>query len=416
MNIAVDKTAKTATIEIEGIIGMPEWMEQWFTEVDNPDLTLTKEKMRADLKALKGLDEDVELINVIINSPGGFVDHAITIYDLLVSHPAKVKTIIGGMSASAATIISHAADPGMRYISDTAFFLPHRARGYASGTVSDIQSYANTLAKIDERIAKIYSRHSGRSIEEHLADMSKANEEGEWLTAEEAVAAGYADERTNVAELPAAATARFGREALAAAGIKNLPTGYAADSDPTGVLSKWIARLETTMNKGLSALEKAVTPTALPQPKTVIMLTKATHKNLLNALNLDQLEQDEQKGVYLNPEQLTTLQNALASAATAQVTAETTLNERNTQLAELQAAAGLEVEDSSSPADNHTALVAEINRLRELPGAAVPRTRAAGDPGSEQGVPVWEDPDRDYNKALVGLRPKQTRVPVKDKA
>lgn len=375
---------------MDGIIGMPEWFEQMWAEVSNADLTLTKEKMRSDLKALSTLDKGVELIRVIINSYGGDVNHALSMHDLLVQHPAKVETIVGGMSASAATLIAQAASPGMRKISENAFYLAHRARGCASGTVTVIQAYASMLGKIDERIAAIYARHSGRSAQDHLTEMSLGNEEGEWLTAEETKDKGYADQVIEMVGLPASAMARYGEELLRQSGIYKLPQGY-LPAEPAN------SRLEGMFSKIISML----TPTALPEPKQATMLTKSTHPALLNALGFETLIVDEQEGAHLQAFALTAIEARLAALPVELAPA-------------LNLAVLLEASQLLPGATQEATIQAvadEITRLRQLPGAVIPRTQHEEDPLTPEPVAPWEDPNRSYNQAIKGLRPVQRRHP-----
>ena len=74
----ISKANKVVEIDIEGIIGGSFWEEE------NEDSVNTKEKMRAELKAISAAKADTIIVN--INSFGGSVTHGISIHDMLAQH------------------------------------------------------------------------------------------------------------------------------------------------------------------------------------------------------------------------------------------------------------------------------------------------------------------------------------------
>lgn len=181
----ISNQSDLATIDIEGEIGSYiDWDEM---EVNTSN---TPKSIKKQLKAISEIRARKIIIN--INSLGGSLFDAISIYDMLREHPAEKVVNIYGMTASAATIVAMAGDTVR--MSDNALLLVHRSSMVAIGNANDMQMALDDLKTYDERIANIYSKRTGRSIESHLDQMNANNGVGEWLTPEEAKEAGYIDE------------------------------------------------------------------------------------------------------------------------------------------------------------------------------------------------------------------------------
>ena len=127
---------RKARIEIDGTIGF-DW-DTWEPKNTGADI-------RRQLDELSALD--VDEIEVLITSLGGFVDDALQIHDALKEHKAKVTTIVQGFCASGATIIACAGDE--RIISPNALYLIHKCMS------SLCDANENTLeSELEEQRAK----------------------------------------------------------------------------------------------------------------------------------------------------------------------------------------------------------------------------------------------------------------------
>jgi len=180
----IETKDNTANITIDGIIGDP---------FDGS----TKQGMKNDLQEINDLDVDEIIVN--ISTPGGSVDHALAIHDMLASHPAEVETRVTGMTASAGTIIAQAGNT--RKMSDNAMYLIHQARIVMLVSSNKMEEIQETLGKIDNRIARIYAKRSERDTEDFLELMSQKHGDGTWLSAEEALEHGLIDEITEPLEV-----------------------------------------------------------------------------------------------------------------------------------------------------------------------------------------------------------------------
>lgn len=190
--------ANKARIEIDGTIGGFDW-DEWKSKNTGTDI-------RKQLKEISALN--VDEIEVLITSLGGYVDDALQIHDALKEHPAKVTTIVQGCCASAATIIACAGD--VRIISPNALYLIHKCIGWADGNENDLQEELEAQRTTNEVILKIY-KGVLKKDEKELLDLFNANNgRGKWITAEEALAFGFATDIQEFAnDKPAKSMARF---------------------------------------------------------------------------------------------------------------------------------------------------------------------------------------------------------------
>lgn len=127
-------------------------------------------------------------IEVQISSPGGDVFDGIAIYNALRAHPAKVTTRVDGLAASAASVIVQAGEN--RVMLSASQMMIHEAWGLTVGSAEEMRKYADVLDRQSDVLAGIYAERSGKDAAEFRAMMT----EDTWLTDEQAVEAGLADE------------------------------------------------------------------------------------------------------------------------------------------------------------------------------------------------------------------------------
>jgi len=161
-----------ADIYIYGDISSWEWSES-----DVSSYTLSKE-----LDSL----QDVDVINVYINSYGGEVAEGLAIYSALKRHKAKVKTYTDGFACSIASVIFMAGDE--RIMSNASLLMIHNAWTTAAGNANDFRKQANELEKITKASINAYMNIVNIS-EEELKDLLD-NES--WLLPQEALEMGFA--------------------------------------------------------------------------------------------------------------------------------------------------------------------------------------------------------------------------------
>ena len=101
--IKIRNEASVCTIDIEGVIGVPE--DEQFA--DSSHSVATYERLRRELESIKEIEAERVVVN--IRSTGGHVNDALLIYESLISLDATITTRCYGYTASAATIIAQAA-------------------------------------------------------------------------------------------------------------------------------------------------------------------------------------------------------------------------------------------------------------------------------------------------------------------
>lgn len=131
----------------------------------------------------------VKTINMSINSPGGSVFDGIAIYNMLKKNPATVNVTVEGLAASIASVIAMAGDT---LTMDTGSMLMiHNPFTMAVGNASELREMADTLDQIRESSVDIYHEKTG--IDKEAIKSVMDNET--WLTADEAITAGWADQK-----------------------------------------------------------------------------------------------------------------------------------------------------------------------------------------------------------------------------
>ncbi|MEZ0212446.1 MAG: head maturation protease, ClpP-related [Xanthobacteraceae bacterium] len=141
---------------------------------------VTAKSFRAQIREASG---DIVLR---INSPGGDVFDGIAIYNELLAYDGKVTVEVTGMAASIASIIAMAGSEVK--IADNAFFMVHNAWTIAAGNRHDFGDVAARLTKVDDALARTYAARSKSGIR----DIKKMMDAETWMTAKEAVEAGFA--------------------------------------------------------------------------------------------------------------------------------------------------------------------------------------------------------------------------------
>jgi ATP-dependent Clp protease, protease subunit len=124
---------------------------------------------------------------VHINSDGGIATEGAAMMAAMERH-GNVTVRIEGRAISAASL---AAMGGRKVqMHDLAIMMIHSPSAMTAGTADKLRADAAALDKMNETYARGYARATGQPVERVLAWMADET----WLTAEEAVALGFADE------------------------------------------------------------------------------------------------------------------------------------------------------------------------------------------------------------------------------
>jgi ATP-dependent protease ClpP protease subunit len=133
---------------------------------------------------------DVQQINLRINSPGGEVFDGFAMYNMLSRHPARVVATVDGIAASMASVVAMAADHIA--MPENAMMMVHNPAAGLMGfyTAEDMRTEAEVLDKIAQGMVGAYVYKTKLPPDQ----VSLLLEAVTWMTADEAVAQGFADE------------------------------------------------------------------------------------------------------------------------------------------------------------------------------------------------------------------------------
>ncbi|MFR6532019.1 MAG: head maturation protease, ClpP-related [Staphylococcus simulans] len=142
--------------------------------------------------SLKDTDKDIV---IKLSSAGGDAFEGINIYNYLKSLKNNITIEITSIAASAASLISMAADTIVMHTG--ANMMIHEASTLAFGNKSDIQKTLNALESVDTSIVDIYHERTGID----KAELSRMMANETWLTADEAVSNKFADKKRSNKEV-----------------------------------------------------------------------------------------------------------------------------------------------------------------------------------------------------------------------
>ena len=143
----------------------------------------------AQLLFLESEDPKKE-INLYINSPGGLVTAGLGIYDTMQYIKPDVSTLCIGQAASMGSFLLTAGKKGKRFSLPNSRIMVHQPSAGFQGQATDIEIHANEVLALKKRLNEIYSKHTGKSID----DIKKALERDNFMTPEVAKEFGLIDE------------------------------------------------------------------------------------------------------------------------------------------------------------------------------------------------------------------------------
>ena len=128
-------------------------------------------------------------ISFYINSPGGLVTSGLGIYDTMQYINSPVSTLCIGQASSMGSFLLSAGEKGKRYSLPNSRIMVHQPSAGFQGQATDIQIHAKEILDLKTRLNKIYSKHTGKSVDE----IAKALERDNFMTPDEAKSFGLID-------------------------------------------------------------------------------------------------------------------------------------------------------------------------------------------------------------------------------
>ena len=128
-------------------------------------------------------------INFYINSPGGLVTAGLGIYDTMQYINSPVSTLCIGQASSMGSFLLAAGEKGKRYSLPNSRIMVHQPSAGFQGQATDIEIHANEVLSLKKRLNEIYSKHTGKSVDEIKSALERDN----FMTADSAKAFGLID-------------------------------------------------------------------------------------------------------------------------------------------------------------------------------------------------------------------------------
>ena len=129
-------------------------------------------------------------INFYINSPGGLVTAGLGIYDTMQYINSPVSTLCIGQASSMGSFLLAAGEKGKRYSLPNSRIMVHQPSAGFQGQATDIEIHANEVLSLKKRLNEIYSKHTGKSVDEVKSALERDN----FMTADVAKSFGLIDE------------------------------------------------------------------------------------------------------------------------------------------------------------------------------------------------------------------------------
>jgi len=129
-------------------------------------------------------------IFMYINSPGGVVTSGMAIYDTMEYIRPDVSTVCIGQAASMGSLLLTAGAAGKRHCLPNSRIMTHQPSGGFQGQATDIEIHANEVLSLKKRLNEIYSKHTGKSVDEIKSALERDN----FMTADTAKSFGLIDE------------------------------------------------------------------------------------------------------------------------------------------------------------------------------------------------------------------------------
>lgn len=219
-------------------------------------------------------------ITARINSGGGFAWDGIAIYNAFKAHKGRVTIKVDAIAASAASIILMAGD--QRVVPPSATVMIHNASGFTVGTGKDHRKTAEILDKLDGQMAQLYADATDQKVS-HIKQMM---EDETWLTGDEAVKEGFADEAPKDAAAAQASLFDYTLYAHAPEHLKKLAASFdrtkftnapalSADRKPRGLSAQNRTEQETTMTDAEKAAADKAAADKLAADKAAEATTSA---------------------------------------------------------------------------------------------------------------------------------------------
>jgi len=166
--------------------GEPAATDIWIYDVigdDWFDSSLTAKELCQTIAAI-----ETDEIVVHLNSPGGSVTDGMAIYNSLITHPAKVTSIVEGWTGSIATVVALAAERVSMF--DNVMWMIHNPWTICIGDGNALRDMATELDRVGAFMSRVYMQRCTKTEEQ----LQTALDAETYLEADQAAEWGFVDE------------------------------------------------------------------------------------------------------------------------------------------------------------------------------------------------------------------------------
>ena len=128
----------------------------------------------AQILFLESEDPNKE-ISIYINSPGGSVTAGLAIYDTMQFCKPSINTLCIGQAASMGSFLLASGTKGKRFSLPNSRIMVHQPSAGYQGQATDIEIHANEVLSLKKRLNEIYSKHTGKSVNEIKSALERDN-------------------------------------------------------------------------------------------------------------------------------------------------------------------------------------------------------------------------------------------------
>ena len=114
-------------------------------------------------------------IFMYINSPGGLVTAGLGIYDTMQYVKPEISTLCIGQAASMGSFLLSAGAKNKRFSLPNSRIMVHQPSAGFQGQATDIEIHANEVLSLKKRLNEIYSKHTGKTVEEIKSALERDN-------------------------------------------------------------------------------------------------------------------------------------------------------------------------------------------------------------------------------------------------
>jgi len=114
-------------------------------------------------------------IYMYINSPGGLVTAGLGIYDTMQYIKPEISTLCIGQAASMGSFLLTAGAKGKRFSLPNSRIMVHQPSAGFQGQATDIEIHANEVLSLKKRLNEIYSKHTGKNVDEIKLALERDN-------------------------------------------------------------------------------------------------------------------------------------------------------------------------------------------------------------------------------------------------